>query len=60
MGLETFAAQSFQMIRDETYGVRVLSQAHREGIRRVTAQDVQRVAQSYLRPTAATLVVIRP
>jgi zinc protease len=60
VGLETFAAQTFQMIRDETYGVRVLSQQHRDGIKRVTAQDVQRVAQTYLRPDEATLVVIRP
>jgi predicted Zn-dependent peptidase len=60
VGLETFGAQSFQLIRDETYGVRVLSQAHREGIQRVTQQDVQRIAQSYLRPEAATLVVVRP
>jgi predicted Zn-dependent peptidase len=60
VGLETFAAQTFQMIRDETYGVRVLSQEHRDGIKRVTAQDVQRVAQTYLRPDEATLVVIRP
>ena len=60
VGLETFAAQSFQMIRDETYGVRVLSQEHRDGIKRVTAQDVQRIAQTYLRPDEATLVVIRP
>ena len=60
VGLETFAAQAFQMIRDETYGVRVLSQAHREGIQRVTTEDVQRVAQQYLRPEEATLVVIRP
>jgi len=60
VGLETFAAQTFQMIRDETYGVRVLSQQHRDGIQRVTAEDVQRVAQTYLRPDEATLVVIRP
>ena len=60
VGLETFAAQTFQMIRDETYGVRVLSQEHRDGIQRVTAQDVQRVARQYLRPDEATLVVIRP
>ena len=60
VGLETFSAQTFQMIRDETYGVRVLSQEHRDGIQRVTAQDVQRVAQRYLRPDEATLVVIRP
>lgn len=60
VGLETFAAQTFQMIRDETYGVRVLSQEHRDGIQRVTKQDVQRVAQQYLRPDEATLVVIRP
>lgn len=60
VGLETFAAQTFQMIRDETYGVRVLSQEHRDGIQRVTAEDVQRVAQTYLRPDEATLVVIRP
>ena len=60
VGLETFAAQTFQMIRDETYGVRVLSQAHRDGIQRVTQQDVQRVAKQYLRPDEATLVVIRP
>jgi predicted Zn-dependent peptidase len=60
VGLETFSAQAFQMIRDETYGVRVLSQAHREGIQRVTPDDVRRVAQTYLRPEAATLVVVRP
>jgi predicted Zn-dependent peptidase len=60
VGLETFSAQAFQMIRDETYGVRVLSQAHREGIQRVTTADVQRVAQTYLRPETATLVVVRP
>jgi predicted Zn-dependent peptidase len=60
VGLETFSAQAFQMIRDETYGVRVLSQAHRDGIQRVTTADVQRVAQTYLRPEAATLVVVRP
>ena len=60
VGLETFSAQAFQMIRDEAYGVRVLSQAHRDGIQRVTAADVQRVAQAYLRPDTATLVVIRP
>lgn len=60
VGLETFSAQAFQMIRDETYGVRVLSQAHREGIQRVTAEDVQRVARTYLRPETATLVVVRP
>ncbi len=60
VGLETFAAQTFQMIRDETYGVRMLSQEHRDGIQRVTAQDVQRVAQQYLSPDEATLVVIRP
>jgi predicted Zn-dependent peptidase len=60
VGLETFSAQAFQMIRDETYGVRVLSQAHRDGIQRVTAEDVQRVARTYLRPEMATMVVIRP
>jgi predicted Zn-dependent peptidase len=60
VGLETFSAQAFQMIRDETYGVRVLSQAHRDGIQRVTTDDVQRVATQYLRPDGATLVVIRP
>ena len=60
VGLETFSAQAFQMIRDETYGVRVLSQAHRDGIQGVTAEDVQRVARTYLRPDEATLVVIRP
>ena len=60
VGLETFSAQAFQMIRDETYGVRVLSQAHRDGIQSVTAEDVQRVARTYLRPDEATLVVIRP
>lgn len=60
VGLETFSAQAFQMIRDETYGVRVLSLAHREGIQRVSAADVQRVAQTYLRPEEATLVVVRP
>ena len=60
VGLETFAAQTFQMIRDETYGVRVLSQEHRDGIQRVTTDDVQRVARMYLRPDVATLVVIRP
>jgi len=60
VGLETFSAQAFQMIRDETYGVRVLSLAHREGIQRVTAADVQRVAQTYLRPDLATLVVVQP
>jgi predicted Zn-dependent peptidase len=58
--LETFSAQAFQMIRDEAYGVKVLSAAHREGIQRVTADDVQRVAQTYIRPEAATLVVVRP
>ena len=60
VGLETFSSQAFQMIRDETYGVRVLSQAHRDGIQRVSKEDVQRVAQTYLRPEAATLVVVRP
>lgn len=60
VGLETFSAQAFQMVRDETYGVKVLSAAHREGIQRVTADDVQRVAQTYIRPEAATLVVVRP
>lgn len=60
VGLETFSAQAFQMVRDETYGVKVLSAAHREGIQRVTADDVQRVAQTYIRPDAATLVVVRP
>ncbi|MCC7369631.1 MAG: insulinase family protein [Chloroflexi bacterium] len=60
VGLETFSAQAFQMIRDESYGVRVLSQAHREGIARVTADDVLRVAQAYLRPETATLVVVQP
>jgi len=60
VGLETFSAQAFQMIRDETYGVRVLSQAHRDGIQRVSAADVQQVAQTYLRPEAAILVVVRP
>jgi predicted Zn-dependent peptidase len=60
VGLETFSAQTFQMIRDETYGVHVLSQEHRDGIQRVSTEDVQRVAQRYLRPDEATLVVIRP
>jgi predicted Zn-dependent peptidase len=60
VGLETFSAQTFQMIRDEAYGVRVLSQEHRDGIQRVSVQDVQRVAQTYLRPDEATLVVVRP
>ena len=60
VGLETFSAQAFQMIRDETYGVRVLSLAHREGIQRVAATDVQRVAQTYFRPESATLVVVQP
>ncbi|MGE3270536.1 MAG: M16 family metallopeptidase [Chloroflexota bacterium] len=60
VGLETFSSQAFQMIRDETYGVRVLSQAHRDGIQSVTASDVQRVAQTYLQPEAATLVVVQP
>jgi len=60
VGLETFSSQVFQMIRDETYGVRVLSQAHRDGIKSVTTDDVQRVARTYFRPEAATLVVVRP
>jgi zinc protease len=60
VGLETFSAQVFQMVRDESYGVRVLSQAHRDGIQQVTKDDVQRVAQTYLRPETATLVVVQP
>lgn len=60
VGLETFSAQAFQMVRDETYGVRVLSQAHRDGIKNVTKEDVLRVAQTYLRPETATLVVVQP
>jgi predicted Zn-dependent peptidase len=60
VGLETFSAQVFQMVRDEAYGVRVLSQAHREGIQRVTTDDVTRVAKTYLQPDAATVVVVQP
>jgi predicted Zn-dependent peptidase len=60
VGLETFSAQAFQLVRDESYGVRVLSLAHREGIQRVTRDDVLRVAQNYLRPETATLVVVQP
>ncbi|MDP8923586.1 MAG: insulinase family protein [Chloroflexota bacterium] len=60
VSLETPGAQSGQMIRDEAFGSPVLSHAHIEGIRAVTADDVQRVAREYLRTDAATLVVVRP
>ena len=60
VGLETFAAQAAQIIRDETFGVRVLSRAHREGILAVTTEDVQRVAREHLHPESATVVVVRP
>ena len=50
VGLETFSAQAGQIIRDEAFGVRVLSSEHREGIQRVTAEDVQRVAREHLQP----------
>jgi predicted Zn-dependent peptidase len=60
VGLETFSAQSGQLIRDEVFGVRVLSSEHREGIQRVTAQDVQRVAREHLHPDTATIVVVKP
>lgn len=60
LGLETFSAQAFQMLRDEVFGARVLSRAHREGIQRVTADDVIRVAREHLRVDEATLVVVQP
>jgi predicted Zn-dependent peptidase len=60
VGLETFAAQAGQMIRDETFGARVLSAAHREGILSVTADDVQRVAKAHLNVDTATIVVVQP
>ena len=60
VGLETPGAQSGQMIRDEAFGSPVLTHAHVEGIRSITADDVQRVAREYLRPDAATLVVVQP
>jgi len=60
VGLETPSAQSGQMIRDEVLGSPVLSRAHVEGIRAVTADDVQRVARAYLRTDVATLVVVQP
>lgn len=60
VGLETFAAQAGQMIRDETFGARVLSAEHREGILSVTADDVQRVARTHLNPDTATIVVVQP
>jgi predicted Zn-dependent peptidase len=60
VGLETPMAQSGQMIRDEAFGSPVLSEEHRQGIRRVTADDVQRVARAYLDPDRATLVVVQP
>jgi zinc protease len=60
VGLETFSAQAAQLIRDETFGARVLSSEHREGIQRVTAEDIQRVAREHLHPDAATIVVVKP
>jgi predicted Zn-dependent peptidase len=60
VGLETFSAQAAQVIRDETFGARILSSEHREGIQRVTAEDVQRVAREHLNPDSATIVVVRP
>jgi predicted Zn-dependent peptidase len=60
VGLETFASQAGQMIRDETFGARVLSAAHREGILNVTTDDVQRVARAHMNPDTATIVVVRP
>jgi predicted Zn-dependent peptidase len=60
VGLETPIAQSGQMIRDEAFGSAVLSDAYREGIRNVTADDVQRVAQAHLDPDRATLLVVQP
>jgi len=60
VGLETFSAQAGQMVRDETFGVRILSNDHREGIQRVTKDDIQRVAREHLQPDTATVVVVRP
>jgi zinc protease len=60
VGLETFSAQAAQLVRDEIFGVRILSNEHREGIQRVTREDVQRVAREHLRPDTATVVVVRP
>ena len=60
IGVEAPAAQSGQLIRDEAFGSPVLSAEYREGIRRVTADDVQRVARAYLDPDQATLVLVRP
>ena len=60
IGLETPAAQSSQMIRDEAFGSPVLSDEYKAGIRRVTAEDVQRVAREHLDPAQATLVVVQP
>ncbi len=60
VGLETPIAQSGQMIRDEAFGSPVLSPEHLAGIRRVTAEDVQRAARAYMDPEAATLVVVEP
>ncbi len=60
VGLETPLAQSGQMIRDEALGSPVLSEEHRQGIRRVSVDDVSRVAQTHIDPDRATLVVVRP
>ena len=60
IGLEAPIAQSGQMIRDEAFGSPVLSEEYRQGIRALRADDVQRVAQAYLDPDEATLVVVQP
>ena len=60
IALEAPAAQSGQMARDEAYGSPVLSEEHKEGIRAVTVDDVQRVARDCLDPDEATLVVVKP
>jgi zinc protease len=60
VGLETPIAQAGQMIRDEKFGSPVLSDEHKAGIRRVTADDVLRVCRDYLDPARATTVVVAP
>lgn len=60
VGGESNAAKGQALARRETLGLPDTDESVIEAFRRVTAEDVQRVAQTYLDPERYVLAVVRP